>query len=137
MLLLMMIVGIFRVCCIDTAVSFGTFFLKNIKNTILISLHLTIQDLALFCSINFFNPTTSSTSGIVYLSISILISIVVFLLLVWMLKLINIKDPKDKLYSYELLFAFRMDYDIFLTYELPNLPRRHKQINSYSNLAVL
>jgi hypothetical protein len=36
-----------------------------------------------------------------------------------------------------MMFMYRMDYDLFQTYELTSLPEREKKIHRYSNLAVL
>ena len=85
MVVIMMVIGVIRICCREGALDFCTFFTKNIKNTIFIALHITVQDLAFFCAANYYNPVTTSTSGIVYLMLSILITIFVFLALVWML----------------------------------------------------
>ena len=35
------------------------------------------------------------------------------------------------------MFLYRMDYDLFLTYELTNIPKRKKKTERYSNLALM
>ncbi len=36
-----------------------------------------------------------------------------------------------------MMFLYRMDYDLFQTYSLTNLPQRQKKIHRYSNIAIL
>lgn len=35
------------------------------------------------------------------------------------------------------MFMYRMDYDLFQTYKLTNLPSREKTINRYSNIILV
>ena len=44
---------------------------------------------------------------------------------------------EDKLYQYEMMFLYRMDYDMFQTYELTKLPQKEKKIHRYSNLSMI
>jgi len=49
----------------------------------------TVQDIAFFCAANFYNPATSSASGIVFLVAAIVLANGVFLLMVWMARVVN------------------------------------------------
>ena len=104
---------------------YSTFVAKNIKNAMSIAFYVTLQDIAFFCAVNFYAPTTGTALGVVYLIVSVILGVGVFLMVVWMSRAINFPyriSKEDKLYNYELMFLYRMDYDLFLTYSLTNLP---------------
>ena len=112
---------------------------------------------------NFFNPTTNTSLGICFLALSIVFAILFFFTILWMFRVVNYpyqhseaplatlpssssgpplspyssSSSSDKLYNYEMMFLFRMDYDTFTTYELTCLPSRENKIHRTSNLAVL
>ena len=78
---------------------------------------------------------------VVFFVIAIVLVLVVLILMVWQFAVINCNlkaiRKENSLYQYEMMFMYRMDYDLFETYSLTHLPTKQKMTHRYSNLIIL
>jgi hypothetical protein len=89
---------------------------KNISNALCIAFYISVQDMSFFSGTIFNNITFSSTMSIIYFGVAILFSIITIIMFLWMFHVINYDfkaDKDNKLYNYENMFCYRMDYDLF------------------------
>ena len=78
---------------------------------------------------------------VIFFVIAVILFLAVLILLVWQFAVINIDfdtiKKESSCYQYEMMFLFRMDYDLFQTYSLTNLPTSQKMTQRYSNLIFI
>lgn len=113
---------------------------KNIGNAMAIALDITIQDISFYCASVYYNVSFSNTMNIVFFIIAMVLTILMAVMLLWQFSVINHKyedNKQDDLYQYQMMFMYRMDYDLFQTYTLTNLPKHEKKIHRYSNLGMI
>jgi len=90
-ILLVLIVGVFKICCKEGKLEFSTFASKNIANAVCIAFYVTIQDIAFFCAANFFDFSLNSTMNIVFFAVAIILAILVLILIIWQFSIANYK----------------------------------------------
>jgi hypothetical protein len=105
-----------------------------------IALNITIQDISFYCASVYYNVSFSNTMNVIFFIIALALTIFMAAMLLWQFSVINHKyeeEESDALYQYQMMFMYRMDYDLFQTFSLTNLPKHEKKIHRYSNLAMI
>ena len=139
-LVIIFLVGIIKVAVSDASLTFAKFMEMNIANTLIYGFYFTLQDLSFFVAVSLLDPSLfGSTNEIVCFCLAIFFAIVIIVFIIYSFYRINFTqdDPSEKLYRYKYMFLSAVDYDMFPTYNLTEIPTTSKQIHKYSNLRVI
>ena len=109
----------------------------EISNTITYAFYFTLQDLSFFIAVAVLNPTYNvAANEIICFSLGVIFCLLILIYLWYSFYVINFKDEEKKLYNYKHFFLLAIDYDLFPTYNLTEIPTTAKQIHRYSNLRI-
>lgn len=112
----MIVVGVGKTCCGESKLELTKFMSKNIVNAISLAFYLTVQDMAFFCANIFMSLQLATMLDMVFFAAALLLSLLILAVVVWQCSKINYKYEQckeDRLYQYECMVLFRMDYDLF------------------------
>lgn len=93
-MVIILMIGIAKTFCTETKLLLSYFLQKNMSNALCLAFYLTIQDIAFYCAVNFYNIDFSNMIGIIFFAIAILLSIVTIIFLMWQFSIVNYKYEK-------------------------------------------
>ena len=71
------------------------------------------------------------------MGLAIFFALAILLIMVWSFTIINFPSETEKYHHYQYFFLNALDYHLFPTYSLLDLPKHSLQIRKYSNLRLL